>query len=225
MQDDIDEFAAQGDWHPPGLAEDRITELFLPMMRQIGQIQYDPDYVHSPPHMQRIEPVEPSHTHPNDDEEGGSEEMERYRRGRSVQRHRHHRRDYRHDHDHDRDDGDDDEDDEFGFEEDELDLVLRADRAPAMISLHSGLWDLAFWGRRNRAANLPIDRPLSTDEMEWWQARMRHVVRTVKKRFPDTPIWMRLMHRVGEHFWASHDWATGLNHGVRLFSISCKVFD
>lgn len=35
-QDDSDEFQVQPDWHAPGLAEDRISELFLPMTEGMG---------------------------------------------------------------------------------------------------------------------------------------------------------------------------------------------
>ena len=36
--DDVDEFGYAPDWHPPGRVEDRITELFEPFARSIGQI-------------------------------------------------------------------------------------------------------------------------------------------------------------------------------------------
>ena len=35
--DDQDEFEGQLDWHPPGKAEDRIDELFLPYTQKLGR--------------------------------------------------------------------------------------------------------------------------------------------------------------------------------------------
>lgn len=125
--DDINEFSVQADWHAPGLAEQRIEELFQPMVDQ---------------------------------------------------------------------------------------FAAEAKEGPAFISLQSGLWDLAFFGRRNREANMTTEAPLTAVQLDWWQNRMRSVIRTLKVLWPNTPIWIRKTHRVGDQYWASHDWSPGLKHGM-----------
>ncbi|EGF98253.1 uncharacterized protein MELLADRAFT_96041 [Melampsora larici-populina 98AG31] len=85
---------------------------------------------------------------------------------------------------------------------------------PGVISLQSGLWDLAFFGRRNREANMTTEAPLTAVQLDWWQNRMRSVIRTLKVHWPNTPIWIRKTHRVGDQYWASHDWSPGLKHGM-----------
>lgn len=94
---------------------------------------------------------------------------------------------------------------EFGMEDGE---------EPAFISLQSGLWDLAFFGRRNREANETTDEPLAAEQLDWWQGRFRSLIKTIKITWPNTPIWIRSTHRVGDQFWAAHDWQAGLKHGL-----------
>ncbi|PLW12892.1 hypothetical protein PCANC_22516 [Puccinia coronata f. sp. avenae] len=125
--DDIDEFSVQGDWHAPGLAENRVRELYEPMTRAYG----------------------------SEDGEG-----------------------------------------------------------PGMIMLQSGLWDLAFFGRRNRQRNETTEGALGAEELDWWQSRFRSLIRAVKETWPHTPLWIRTTHRIGEQFWAAHDWQAGLKHGL-----------
>ncbi|KAG0142655.1 hypothetical protein CROQUDRAFT_681373 [Cronartium quercuum f. sp. fusiforme G11] len=125
--DDINDFAVQVDWHAPGLAEQRIEELFKPMMDQF-----------------ELETKEP----------------------------------------------------------------------PAFISIQSGLWDLAFFGRQNRQANQTTESPLTAIQLDWWQNRMRSVIRTLKVTWPNTPIWIRNTHRVGFDVRASGDWKHGLKYGL-----------
>ncbi|KNE98787.1 hypothetical protein PSTG_07975 [Puccinia striiformis f. sp. tritici PST-78] len=125
--DDIDEFSVQSDWHPPGLAESRVRELYAPMMKKYG-------------------------------EEDGA--------------------------------------------------------GPSFIMLQSGLWDLAFFGRRNRQRNESTSDPLGQEDLEWWQTRFRSLIKTIKFTWPDTPLWIRTTHRIGEQFWAAHDWQAGLKHGL-----------
>lgn len=86
--------------------------------------------------------------------------------------------------------------------------------APAFISIQSGLWDLAFFGRRNREANMTTEAPLTAVQLDWWQNRMKSVIKTLKHTWPNTPIWIRKTHRVGDQYWASHDWNAGLKHGM-----------
>ncbi|WAQ90718.1 hypothetical protein PtA15_13A117 [Puccinia triticina] len=85
---------------------------------------------------------------------------------------------------------------------------------PALIMLQSGLWDLAFFGRRNRQNNETTDTPLGAEQLDWWQARFRSLIRTIKYTWPDTPLWIRTTHRIGDQFWAAHDWQAGLKHGL-----------
>ncbi|CAH7672410.1 hypothetical protein BY996DRAFT_4600800 [Phakopsora pachyrhizi] len=87
-------------------------------------------------------------------------------------------------------------------------------QGPAFISLQSGLWDLAFFGRRNKKANTSIDLPLTVEQLEWYKNRYRSMVRALKRSYPDTPIWIRMTHRVGDQLWASHDWQAGIKGGL-----------
>jgi hypothetical protein len=41
-QDDEDAFRWQGDWHPPGKAEDRLKELFIPFT---AQLEHPPSFI------------------------------------------------------------------------------------------------------------------------------------------------------------------------------------
>lgn len=84
---------------------------------------------------------------------------------------------------------------------------------PSFISLHSGMWDMAFFGRRDKKSDLSLAHPLSADRLRWWHYRMKSIVRKVKKEWPNTPIWMRTLHRIGDNFWASHDWSPGIHMG------------
>ncbi|KAI9620731.1 hypothetical protein H4Q26_013398 [Puccinia striiformis f. sp. tritici PST-130] len=85
---------------------------------------------------------------------------------------------------------------------------------PSFIMLQSGLWDLAFFGRRNRQRNESTSDPLGQEDLEWWQTRFRSLIKTIKFTWPDTPLWIRTTHRIGEQFWAAHDWQAGLKHGL-----------
>jgi hypothetical protein len=75
------------------------------------------------------------------------------------------------------------------------------------------VWDLAFFGRRDRLAERSLDEPLDRERMEWWMTRMRSVIARVRDRWPHVPVWYRKMHRIGDQFWASHDWSPGVNMG------------
>ncbi|GAA5912095.1 uncharacterized protein JCM6883_007109 [Sporobolomyces salmoneus] len=113
--DDEDNFRQQPDWHPPGKAEDRVSQLFLPHTSQLP--------------------------HP-----------------------------------------------------------------PSFISIHSGLWDLAFFGRQDRVSHTSTEQPLTHARVEWWQRRMRTLLAHVNETWPGIPIWLRKLHRVGPVGGASYDW-------------------
>ncbi|KAM0786895.1 hypothetical protein ACM66B_002319 [Microbotryomycetes sp. NB124-2] len=81
---------------------------------------------------------------------------------------------------------------------------------PSFISIHSGLWDLAFFGRQDKMKRMSTEIPLNHDRVQWWQSRMKHLIEHVRKTWPNTPIWMRKLHRVGPlgaH--SSSDWRPG----------------
>ena len=42
----------------------------------------------------------------------------------------------------------------------------------SFISLHSGLWDLALFGRQDKFANRSTEHALSEVQMDWWMDRM-----------------------------------------------------
>lgn len=77
---------------------------------------------------------------------------------------------------------------------------------PSFISLHSGLWDLAFFGRKDRSASLSTEISLSHERIMWWQRRMKKVIQHVELTFPGVPLWYRKLHRVGPVGGASYDW-------------------
>ncbi|KAI5475512.1 hypothetical protein MNV49_001326 [Pseudohyphozyma bogoriensis] len=80
------------------------------------------------------------------------------------------------------------------------------DYPPSFISLHSGLWDLAFFGRQDRVSKLSSEIPLTHHRIQWWQERLLHLIEHVNTTWPDTPIWLRKLHRVGPVRGASYDW-------------------
>ncbi|GAA5876797.1 hypothetical protein JCM3774_003476 [Rhodotorula dairenensis] len=88
---------------------------------------------------------------------------------------------------------------------------------PSFISVHSGLWDLAFFGRQDRISHLSTEIPLTHERVEWWQRRMKNLLSHVSKTWPDVPVWVRKLHRVGPVGGASYDWRhTGReDHGTQ----------
>ncbi|GAA5932462.1 hypothetical protein JCM1841_000589 [Sporobolomyces salmonicolor] len=77
---------------------------------------------------------------------------------------------------------------------------------PSFISIHSGLWDLAFFGRQDRVAHKSTEQPFTHERVEWWQRRMKELLRHVNQTWPGVPIWLRKLHRVGPVGGASYDW-------------------
>lgn len=60
------------------------------------------------------------------------------------------------------------------------------------------MWDLALWGRQDAESGKSTEEPLSEARLLWWASRMRSVVKSLRQTWPDTPIWFRLIHRVGK---------------------------
>lgn len=59
------------------------------------------------------------------------------------------------------------------------------------------VWDLAFFGRQDRISHLSTEVPLNHERVEWWQRRMKHLLKHVTETWPDVPVWVRKLHRVG----------------------------
>ena len=59
------------------------------------------------------------------------------------------------------------------------------------------VWDLAFFGRKDRSASLSTEISLSHERIMWWQRRMKKVIQHVELTFPGVPLWYRKLHRVG----------------------------
>ena len=63
-----------------------------------------------------------------------------------------------------------------GLAEDRIELFRtftdQLETPVSFISLHSGLWDLALFGRQDKAANRSTEIPLSEEQMDWWMRRM-----------------------------------------------------
>ncbi|KAI7940758.1 hypothetical protein MJO28_013043, partial [Puccinia striiformis f. sp. tritici] len=73
----------------------------------------------------------------------------------------------------------------------------------------SGLWDLAFFGRRNRQRNESTSNPLGHEELV--------VANMILILNQDYQIYMArytLMDMIGKQFWTAHDWQAGLKHGL-----------
>lgn len=70
------------------------------------------------------------------------------------------------------------------------------DKAPLMIQLQSGMWDLALFGRREALVDkAAVETPLSDAQLKWWRRRMLSVIRTTKETWPGVPIVYRTLHR------------------------------
>ncbi|GAA6063029.1 hypothetical protein JCM10212_001008 [Sporobolomyces blumeae] len=98
-----------------------------------------------------------------------------------------------------------------GKAEDRIDQLFKVHASqlphpPSFISIHSGLWDLAFFGRQDRVSHTSTEEPFTHGRVEWWQRRMKDVLRHVNETWPGVPVWMRKLHRVGPVGGASYDW-------------------
>jgi hypothetical protein len=73
-------------------------------------------------------------------------------------------------------------------------------RPVSFIQLHSGLWDLAYFGRLDKRNPDPAfrkaDKPLTDEQMKWWHKRMRSTVQKIKETWPGVPIMIRGLPRV-----------------------------
>lgn len=90
-------------------------------------------------------------------------------------------------------------------------------RGPALISLHSGMWDIALFGREDQGQGSGmVEGPLSPQRLRWWRDRMINLIRVLKKTFPNSPIWLRTIHRTGTNL-TRNDWSQGLQYGQIYF--------
>lgn len=166
--DDVDLFSRAQDWHPPGLAEHRLFTLFLPMVDQLLRCRSDEGAADACAGSPGLLPPDFLATVP-------SAVFNTSRIPYRQQREEPH-----------------------AYLIDDLDsFSVPRFRGPAFISLHSGMWDAAFFGRMDLNAGKTSIVPLTSERLQWWQRRMRSVIRTVKRVYPHTPIWFRTVHRVG----------------------------
>ncbi|SCV69242.1 BQ2448_2262 [Microbotryum intermedium] len=89
-----------------------------------------------------------------------------------------------------------------GKAEDRIDKLFKVHTAqlpqdPSFISLHSGLWDLAFFGRQDRAWQQSSEAPLSNERVRVWVKRAAQILEHTRKTWPGIPVWYRKLHRVG----------------------------
>ncbi|KDE04566.1 hypothetical protein MVLG_05034 [Microbotryum lychnidis-dioicae p1A1 Lamole] len=97
-----------------------------------------------------------------------------------------------------------------GKAEDRTDQLFKVHTAqlpqePSFISLHSGLWDLDFFGRQDRAWQESSEAPLSNERVRFWVKRAAQILEHTRKTWPGTPVWYRKLHRVGPVDQASYD--------------------
>lgn len=64
-----------------------------------------------------------------------------------------------------------------------------------LIHRHTVVWDLAYFGRRSVANDIPTSTPLTREDMEWWLMRMETLYKSIQKAWPGVPIVMRKMQR------------------------------
>lgn len=86
---------------------------------------------------------------------------------------------------------------------------------PTLISLHSGLWDLAAFGRMDGAT--AGTTPLSQAQTQYWLDRMDVIIASIRATWPGIPIHLRTSHRVGDQG-ASVDYAMPGTEKPRFFS-------
>lgn len=124
-----------------------------------------------------------------------------------------------------------DEEDDFSFAhdwmapgraEDRIEQLFKAftdrlEHQPSLIVLHSGMWDLAFFGRQDKASSTSTNTPLADERLAQWQMRMLSTVKKVKETWPGVPIVLRKLHRVGPSQGAA-DWQLGQPQVVNYFT-------
>ena len=93
----------------------------------------------------------------------------------------------------------------------------RRQMEPSLIVLHSGMWDMAFFGRQDKASSTSTNTPLSDERLGQWQKRMVSTIRKVKETWPGVPIVLRKLHRVGPSQGAA-DWQLGQPQVVNYFT-------
>lgn len=102
-------------------------------------------------------------------------------------------------------------------------MVNQLDHPPTVIQLHSGMWDVALFGRQDMRDNGTTESALSAERMQWWQTRMTSLVATVRQTWPGVPIVTRVLHRP-DSAWSSMSWTTGQEHlGWKDFFTSIRV--
>ena len=93
----------------------------------------------------------------------------------------------------------------------------RRESPPSLIVLHSGMWDLAFFGRQDKATSTSTNTPLADERLVQWQNRMTSMIRKVKVTWPGVPIVLRKSHRVGSTH-GSAEWQLDDPHVVNYFT-------
>lgn len=59
------------------------------------------------------------------------------------------------------------------------------------------MWDLAYFGRKDRRTDLSSDLPLTPERLEWYRQRLTNTLLHLQRTYPKTPLWIRGIHRVG----------------------------
>jgi len=98
-------------------------------------------------------------------------------------------------------------------------LADRLDHPPSLIQFHSGMWDLAYLGRQDKATGTDTNTPLTDERIAKWMKRVSLTIQRVKKTWPGVPIVFRKIHRVGTSGSAgAADWQGGQIHQVNYFT-------
>lgn len=79
-------------------------------------------------------------------------------------------------------------------------------RSPTFIMLHSGLWDMALFGRQDLDDNHGTKAPLTSEQLNWWYTRAISLVRKTRKLWPGVPIIFRKLHRASAAGAAARYW-------------------
>lgn len=60
------------------------------------------------------------------------------------------------------------------------------------------MWDLALFGRQDTRRQVDTSTPIDEQRVRWWFKRMGLTIKAVQEAWPGVPIWIRVIHRVGE---------------------------
>ncbi|GAA97905.1 uncharacterized protein L969DRAFT_105011 [Mixia osmundae IAM 14324] len=102
--------------------------------------------------------------------------------------------------------------------------MLTSKRSPDFVSFHSATWDMARQGRIDKSTNKSTELPLTTEQRAWHRRRYTEMVTHVLDAWPETPMRIRGVHRVGEqHAQATGDFDWQTNNRINFTNFFTDV--